>query len=93
MATVGKHLPVLSRPAVTAGVTLLLGLTLGLSLLVSLSPKRVADADHRAQGAQQTLADAARLLGTMNDAESIALRFFLTGELAELSAFNNTQRR
>lgn len=93
MPTVGKHLPVLSRPAVAAGLTLVLALALGLSLLVSLSPKRLADADHRAQGAQQTLADAARLLGTMNDAESMARRYLLTGELTELSAFGDALQR
>jgi CHASE3 domain sensor protein len=93
MPTVGKYLPVLSRPAVTAGLTLVLGLTVGLSLLVSLSPKRFADADQRAQGAQQTLTDAARLLGTMNDAESMARRYLLTGELTELTAFGDAQQR
>ena len=93
MTTVGKYLPVLSRPAVTAGLTLVLGLTLGLSLLISLSPKRFADADQRAQGAQQTLANAARLLGTMNDAESMARRYLLTGELSELTAFGAALQR
>jgi len=93
MPTVGKYFPVLSRPGVTAGLTLVLGLTVGLSLLVSLSPKRFADAGHRVRGAQQTLTDAARLLETMNDAESMARRYLLTGDLTELSAFGDALQR
>ncbi len=93
MPTVGKYFPVLSRPGVTAGLTLVLGLTVGVSLLVSLAPKRFADAEHRVQGAQQTLTDAARLLGTMNDAESMARRYLLTGDLTELSAFGDALQR
>lgn len=93
MPTVGKYFPVLSRPAITAGLTLVLGLTVGLSLLFSLSPKRFAAADQRAQGAQQTLTDAARLLGTMNDAESMARRSLLTGDPTELTAFGDALQR